>query len=234
MSTIVLATQNPGKVAELRSLLGGTGIHVLGLDDIQDTNPESQTDSFPEPEENGQTFLDNATIKAVAYAKATGRPCLADDSGLMIDAIGGWPGVLSSHYAFNGETDGLAGGMSRQQRDDHNIDRVLAELDEFEPEERSARFVCVMVLADASGTVIATSEGKFEGRIGLPVDHPHATPGDCVPRGGNGFGYDPIFLVAPDFIHTSAELDAASKNAVSHRGHAVRDMIGQIKTLDLG
>jgi len=225
MSTIVLATQNPGKVAELRSLLGGTGIHILGLSDIED--------SFPEPEENGDTFIENATIKAIAYAKATGRPCLADDSGLVVDAISGRPGVISSHYAFNGETEGQAAGMSRQQRDDHNMDRVLAELDEFEPDERTARFVCVMVLADADGSVLATSEGKFEGRIGLPVDHPHATPSDSVPRGCNGFGYDPIFLVGPDFIQTSAELDSEAKNAVSHRGDAVRAMIEQIKTLNL-
>ncbi len=225
MSTIVLATQNPGKVAELRSLLSGTGIHILGLGDIED--------SFPEPEENGDTFLDNATIKAIAYAKATGRPCLADDSGLIVDAIGGRPGVISSHYAFDGETEGQAAGMSRQQRDDHNIDRVLSELDEFEPSERSARFVCVMVLADSDGSILATSEGKFEGRIGLPVDHPHVTPSDSVPRGPNGFGYDPIFLVGPDYIKTSAELDSAAKNAVSHRGDAVRGMIEQIKTLSI-
>ena len=223
MSTIVLATQNPGKVAELRALLGGSQIHILGLGDIED--------SFPEPEENGDTFLDNATIKAVAYAKATGRPCLADDSGLVIDAIGGRPGVISSHYAFDGEIDEQAARLSRQQRDVRNIDRVLAELDEFEPEERTARFVCVMVLADSDGSILATSEGKFEGRIGLPIDHPHATPSDSVPRGSNGFGYDPIFLVGPDFIQTSAELDSKAKNAISHRGQAVRDMIEQIKTL---
>jgi len=225
MSTIALATQNPGKIAELRSLLGGLNIHIIGLSDIED--------SFPEPEENGDTFLDNATIKAIEYAKATGRPCLADDSGLVIDAIGGRPGVISSHYAFDGETDGRAAEMTRQQRDDHNIDRVLAELDEFEPEERTARFVCVMVLADSDGSILATSEGKFEGRIGLPVDHPHATPSDSVPRGHNGFGYDPIFLVAPDYIQTSAELDSDAKNTISHRGNAVRDMIEQIKTLNL-
>jgi XTP/dITP diphosphohydrolase len=158
---------------------------------------------------------------------------LADDSGLVIDALGGRPGVISSHYAFDGETKGRAAGMSREQRDEHNIDRVLAELDPVDLKDRSARFVCVMVLADADGTVIAASEGKFEGRIGLPVDHPHVTPSDSVPRGHNGFGYDPIFLVAPDYIQTSAELDSAAKNAISHRGQAVRGMIEQIKTLSI-
>ncbi len=225
MSTIVLATQNPGKVTELRSLLGGSQIHILGLGDIEE--------SFPEPEENGDTFLDNATIKAVAYAKATGRPCLADDSGLVVDALGGRPGVISSHYAFDGETDGRAAMLTRQQRDEQNLDRVLAELEMVDFEDRTARFVCVMVLADADGTILASSEGKFEGRIGLSLGDPHGSPCDCVPRGSCGFGYDPIFLVGPDFIRTSAELDPAEKNAISHRGQAVRDMIEQIKTLPL-
>jgi len=221
MTTIILATQNPGKVSELRSLLGGSQIHILGLSDLED--------SFPEPDETGETFLDNATIKAVEYAKLTGRPCLADDSGLVVDALGGKPGVISSHYAFDGQADGPAAELSREQRDSKNLDRVLDELELVDLEDRSARFVCVMVLADPDGSILATSEGTFEGRIGLPVDHPHTTPTDSVPRGHNGFGYDPIFLVAPDFIQTSAELSASAKNAVSHRGHAVREMIRQIQ-----
>ncbi|MBO6514465.1 MAG: RdgB/HAM1 family non-canonical purine NTP pyrophosphatase [Phycisphaerales bacterium] len=225
MSTIVLATQNPGKVAELRSLLQDSSIEILGLSDL--------SDSFPEPDETGQTFLENATIKAQEYAKLTGKHCLADDSGLMIDAIGGRPGVISSHYAFNGETDGRAAALSRQQRDEHNIDRVLAELDGVELEDRSARFVCVMVLADPSGEVIATSEGTFEGRIGFPIDEPNAIPSETVPRGDHGFGYDPIFLVHPDYLQTSAELEPAEKNAISHRGAAVRAMIEHIKGLAL-
>jgi XTP/dITP diphosphohydrolase len=225
MTSIVLATQNPGKVAELRSLLGGSQIHILGLSDLED--------SFPEPDETGETFLDNATIKAVEYAKLTGRPSLADDSGLVVDALGDKPGVISSHYAFDGQAGGPAAELSREQRDSKNLDRVLDELDPVELEDRSARFVCVMVLADPDGSILATSEGTFEGRIGLPFEHPHATPSDSVPRGHNGFGYDPIFLVAPEFIQTSAELSASAKNAVSHRGNAVRAMIEQIKKLPL-
>lgn len=225
MSTIVLATQNPGKVQELQTLLNGSGIRVIGLADLDQ--------SFPEPVEDGQTFIDNATIKAVTYAKATGMLCLADDSGLEIDAIGGRPGVISSHYAFDGETEGRAAEMTRAQRDLSNIDRILAELDEVDFEDRAARFICVMVLADPDGTILATSEGIFEGRIGLPVDHPHCTPADAVPRGSNGFGYDPIFLVAPEYIQTSAELESSDKNAISHRGAAVRSMIDQIKSLKI-
>ncbi len=225
MSTIVLATQNPGKVGELRSLLEGSSIQILGLSDLND--------SFPEPDETGETFLENATIKAVEYARLTGMHCLADDSGLMIDALGGRPGVISSHYAFNGDAEGRAAMMTRQQRDDHNIDRVLAELDGVPLDERTARFVCVMVLADPEGKVIASSEGAFEGRIGFPIDEPGAIPSETVPRGDHGFGYDPIFLVHPEYLQTSAELDASEKNAISHRGEAVRAMIEQIKALSL-
>lgn len=225
MSTIVLATQNPGKVGELRSLLQDSPIEILGLSDLND--------SFPEPDETGQTFIENATIKAVQYAKLTGKHCLADDSGLMIDALGGRPGVISSHYAFDGVAEGRAAEMTRQQRDEHNIDRVLAELDGIPLEERSARFVCVMVLADPDGKVIASSEGTFEGRIGFPIDEPNTIPSETVPRGEHGFGYDPIFLVHPNYLQTSAELDADEKNAISHRGEAVRAMIEQISTLSL-
>ena len=225
MSTIVLATQNPGKVDELRALLGGSSIHILGLNELEN--------QFPEPEETGTTFLENATIKAVAYAKATGRVCLADDSGLEIDALGGKPGVISSHYAFDGQVDGRAAEMTRRQRDEHNIDRVLAEMELVDFEDRSARFVCAMVLADPDGSILATSQRTFEGRIGLTCDDPHAAPCDCVPRGSNGFGYDPIFLVAPEYMQTSAELDTQTKNQISHRGQAVRDMIEQIKGMNL-
>lgn len=225
MSTIVLATQNPGKVGELRTLLQDSTIQILGLSDLND--------SFPEPDETGQTFIENATIKAVDYAKLTGMHCLADDSGLMIDALGGRPGVISSHYAFDGVVEGRASELTRHQRDEHNIDRVLAELDGVPLEERAARFVCVMVLADPDGKVVASSEGTFEGRIGFSVDEPGAIPSETVPRGQHGFGYDPIFLVHPDYLQTSAELDSSSKNAISHRGDAVRAMIEQIKALSL-
>lgn len=225
MSTIVLATQNPGKVSELRSMLDGSGIEIIGLDDLEQ--------SFPEPIEDGRTFIENATIKAIAYAKLTGKPCLADDSGLEIDALDGKPGVVSSHYAFDGDAEGEAADLTRQQRDDLNIDRVLKELDPIEPQKRTARFACVMVLADPDGNILATSEGRFEGRIGVPFDHPQCTPADSVPRGSNGFGYDPIFLVAEEYIYTSAELEPEHKNKISHRGHAVRSMIELIKDLQL-
>jgi XTP/dITP diphosphohydrolase len=210
LDRLVLATQNPGKVAELAGLLAPAGVRVLGLADLPGP--------FPEPDETGDTFDANATIKAIAYAAATGLPCIADDSGLVVDALDGAPGVISSHYA----TDGRPDERTREQRDHANNARILRELDGVPPERRAARFVCVMVLADANGHVLALIRGSFEGRIGTPPD---------VPRGSNGFGYDPLFLVAPHFTRTSAELAKAEKNALSHRGAASRAMLDQLTHL---
>ncbi|MEM8756491.1 MAG: non-canonical purine NTP pyrophosphatase [Planctomycetota bacterium] len=207
---IVLATANPKKVGELRAILAAIGMEIESLAD--------RAGSTTEPEENGTTFEANAAIKAVGYAAQTGRWCLADDSGLEIDALGGAPGVISSHYS----TDGVETGMTRAERDAANNARVLRELDGVAADARTARFVCVMTLASPAGDVIASSRGTFEGAIGLPGD---------VPRGRNGFGYDPLFLVAPDLAITSAELDAASKNALSHRGEAARSIADQIARL---
>ena len=212
MPTIVFATQNPGKVRELQSLLVGSGVDFIGLDSFEQ--------DFPEPPEDGETFLANATIKARAYAQATGMHCLADDSGLIIDALGGKPGVISSHYAFDGDEIGEAATMTRAQRDELNCQRVLRELEGVADEDRSARFTCTMVLADPSGKVLATTVGAFEGRIGQIGE---------VPKGDNGFGYDPLFLVGPGFERTSAQMDPGEKNAMSHRGKAVGAMIEAIQ-----
>lgn len=213
MPELVLATQNPGKLTELRDLLAPLGWSVLGLGDTGEIPPE--------PDETGTTFEANAAIKARAYAAHTGRLCLADDSGLAVDALGGRPGVISSHYAFDGRTDGEAAALTREQRDQRNNTKLLADLEDVPPGQRTARFVCTMVLASPSG-VLHTTTGAFEGRIGLPGD---------VPRGPGGFGYDPLFLVPPDFACTSAELTKAEKNARSHRGAAVRAMIDFLRTL---
>ncbi|MEL7485213.1 MAG: non-canonical purine NTP pyrophosphatase, partial [Planctomycetota bacterium] len=156
--------------------------------------------------------------KAVEYAKQTGRVCLADDSGLEVDALGGAPGVISSHYC----TDGKETGMTRDERDAANNDKLLMELGDRSLAGRAARFVCVMVLATPTGEILGTTRGTFEGAIGLRSD---------VPRGINGFGYDPLFLVAPDFKHTSAELDSDTKNALSHRGRAARAMAEKIAAM---
>ncbi len=204
MDPIVLATANPHKVEELRAIFAEAGVPVIGLMDLPGR------ERLVEPVEHGATFEENARIKTVSYARQTGRVCIADDSGLEVDALGGAPGVISSHYSTHGKETGL----SRAERDAANNQRLLKELEGAPTERRAARFVCVMVLAGTEG-IKATSRGTLEGRIGVPGE---------VPRGGHGFGYDPLFLVAPDFSRTSAELSPEEKNRLSHRGTAARAM----------
>lgn len=400
MDEFVIATGNPHKVEELRAILAGIGVRILGLADLEAMGEGP----FAEPAETGSTFEANATIKALSYAEQTGRACLADDSGLEIDALAGRPGVISSHYC----TDGREVGHSREERDRLNNDRVLREMEGVVEQERGARFVCVMVLAEGAkratesrnggggilppfgpgprqsgdlphwevphGTYFVTfrlAEGMLsmrerhvvldacchwhEKRIWLHVcvvmpDHVHmifrfiegeragalsslihsiksssakgvnalrgtsgkvwqqeyfdrfmrtgretreaiayvelnpvrsglvekpfdypllwcqplgqgpsrrleaaapATPvrilatvrgcfegrigkrGD-VPRGSNGFGYDPLFLVGPEFTRTSAEMSSAEKNAVSHRARAGARMADEIRRIARG
>lgn len=214
MHTVVFASQNPGKIRELQALTADQDIEIIGLCDLG--RP------FDEPIEDGETFLANATIKAVQYAKETGLHCLADDSGLIVDALDGKPGVISSHYAFNGDTEGEAAGLSRQQRDDRNNARLMQDLEGVPDADRTARFTCTMVLASPSGQVLAHTKGEFEGRIGQPGE---------VPRGDNGFGYDPLFLVAPEFTRTSAQLSPEEKNGMSHRAKAVGEMMGMLASV---
>jgi XTP/dITP diphosphohydrolase len=209
-AAIVIATGNPHKVEELSAMLHVPGISFVGLKD-QPGYP------FDEPHETGTTFEQNAKIKALAYATVTGQWCLADDSGLEVDALGGKPGVISSHYA----TDGREEGHDRATRDAMNNERLLRELTGVEPERRTARFVCVMALA-RPGELLASSRGTFEGRIGLPGQ---------VPRGSNGFGYDPLFLVGPNHDRTGSELLPAQKNAVSHRARSAQRMQQMIAML---
>lgn len=207
MPPITIATANPGKVAELRPVFAELGIEVVGLTDLDTPTTE--------PAETGDTFESNATIKAISYAKQTGTLCLADDSGLEVDALDGAPGVISSHY----NTDGKDDPRPRAERDAANNERLLRELADVPAEARSARFVCVMVLANSDGAVLAASRGAFEGRIGME------------PRGENGFGYDPLFLVAPDLARTSAEIAVGEKNAISHRAKAAQQMADAIVAL---
>jgi XTP/dITP diphosphohydrolase len=225
---IVIATGNPHKVEELRAIFAAHQIPVVGLNDLPGH------ESFHEPDEPGATFEENARIKALSYAAQTGRLCLADDSGLEVDALRGAPGVISSHYA----ADGRDTGASRAARDAANNARLLRELEGVPEGHRAARFVCVMCLAAPSNRsheshrshetnsgqspILATSRGTFEGRIGLFGD---------VPRGTNGFGYDPLFLLPAPDPRTSAELSPQEKNARSHRGAAARAMADQIRRL---
>ena len=199
---LLFATSNPHKIEEVRAILSPHGIDVVGLDSL----PQQP----PEPVEDGATFEDNACIKAIAYARATVQMCLADDSGLEVDALGGRPGVHSARYAGIGET--------RERRDAANNARLLRELKNVPFEQRTARFVCAMCLADAQGKILAQTRGTFEGLI---IDQP---------RGTNGFGYDPL-LYLPDRQCTGAQLSPVEKNARSHRGEAARKMIQQIRHL---
>jgi XTP/dITP diphosphohydrolase len=212
---IVLATGNPHKVEELRAIVSqAAGVEIVGLGDCGVVTSE--------PAETGATFDENCAIKACSYAEQVGALCLADDSGLEIDRLRGKPGVISSHYASNG----VETGASRAERDAANNARVLRELEGVAMEDRGARFVCVMKLAapsnslKACSTVIMTTQGAFHGRIGIPP---------AVPRGEHGFGYDPLFLVAPDFTRTGAELSPSDKNARSHRALAAKAMAAWIE-----
>lgn len=215
MGPLLLATANPHKVDELRAIFAAAipDLELKSLDQLPGGPP-------PEPLETGDTFEANASIKARAYAQASGLACLADDSGLEIDALQGRPGVISSHY----NSDGREVGMTRAQRDEANNRRVLHELRDVPLHLRSARFVCVMALCTSadSGLSLSLCRGTFEGRIGLPGE---------VPRGTHGFGYDPIFLVAPEYTRTGAELEPAEKNLASHRANAAKLMVTRLASL---
>lgn len=205
---LVIATGNPHKVSELRAVFAEHGVNVIGLSDVPVT--------FQEPHETGRTFEENAAIKARGYAAQSGLWCLADDSGLEVDALAGAPGVISSHYS----TGGVETGLDRAARDEANNAFLLRKLDGVPPAQRRARFVCVMCVSDPAGQVRLTSRGTFEGRIGLPGE---------VPRGAHGFGYDPLFVI--DDGRTSAELAPEEKNQRSHRGAAARDMARRLQSL---
>ncbi|MBB6050886.1 RdgB/HAM1 family non-canonical purine NTP pyrophosphatase [Armatimonas rosea] len=151
-------------------------------------------DDAPDPEETGATFLENARIKALSAAQHTGLPALADDSGICIDALDGAPGVHSARWVA----------------EENWIPTVLEKLAGKVDDERSARYVCVLSLMTPDGSIVAEAEGTFEGRIA------------DGPRGTNGFGYDPIFLVPPDYAQTVGEISAEEKHARSHRGVAAR------------
>ena len=184
MTTVVLATHNPHKVAELQRILDGLPVELVSGREID----------LPDVEETGDTFAENALLKARACTEATGLPAIADDSGLVVDALGGEPGVRSARYA------------GRHGDDQANLDLVLERLDRSP--DRSARFVCVAALTLPGGRQI-TEVGVMEGALTFS------------PRGDGGFGYDPIF-VAQGEQRTNAELSPDEKDAISHRGAAFR------------
>ena len=192
MRQVVLATRNPGKVLELRRILDAAGlaIELLGMDAFPDV---------PDVVESGATFVDNALLKARAVYEATGIVSVADDSGLVVDALNGMPGVLSARWA------------GRHGDDQANLDLVLAQTSDVPDDRRGAAFICAAAAVGPDGFE-AVAEGLMEGTL------------IREPRGGNGFGYDPIFV--PYGLNvTSAEMSAADKDAISHRGDAFRALV---------
>lgn len=189
MIKITIATSNPHKLAEINAI---------------NKNPEIVFDIISKdfnPEENGKTFLENAQIKATEAAKITKTYCLADDSGLCVDALEGEPGIYSARYADSQE---------------EKIQKILKQLKTVPYEFRGARFVCAMVLVDKNGEILKTTTGNVFGYI------------DDTPKGTNGFGYDPIFLV-PEYDKTIAQLSEETKNTISHRAKALKSMLNYIE-----
>ncbi|MCL4078757.1 XTP/dITP diphosphatase [Coriobacteriia bacterium Es71-Z0120] len=186
---VVVASTNEGKVREIRHVLEPLGWDVVRAADL---GAEAL-----EVEETGSTFLENALLKARAYAEHFGCVALADDSGLEVDALGGAPGVRSARYAGEPSDDAA------------NNAKLLAELADVPAGERTARFRCVVALVWPDGRVLA-ADGVCEGAIGFE------------PRGSGGFGYDPLFWPAAAPGRTMAELSPAEKSAISHRGSALR------------
>lgn len=212
---LLAATGNPGKAQEIRDLLAGLDVEILTLADLEGLWRTEALGGLPasadEHEisrrfesleramaETADTFAGNAAIKARGARNITGLPALADDSGLVVDALGGAPGVYSARYA-GGHGD-----------DEANNRLLLANLEGVPEERRTARFVAAIVLALPDGREF-TAEGTCEGRIGW------------APKGEGGFGYDPLFILAGD-RRTTAELPREEKNRISHRGKALQAM----------
>jgi len=208
LGEIIVATGNPHKLEEVSRVLASIGVRAVSLRDV--TLPDcSVAAEAPEPEEHARTFMGNARIKACYYAALTDRVCLADDSGLEVDALGGEPGVRSARYAGD---DG-----DRATRDKANNEKLIAKLRGIPEEERAARFVCAMCVARPDGEIVAEASGTFEG-VAI-----------TEPRGGNGFGYDPLLETADG--RTAAELSPDEKDARSHRGEATRAIAAKLAEL---
>ncbi|MBQ3336300.1 MAG: RdgB/HAM1 family non-canonical purine NTP pyrophosphatase [Selenomonadaceae bacterium] len=195
MKKIVLASKNSDKVKEMRLVLKDLPLEILSLADFADV---------PDAVEDGSTFEENALIKAKFFREQTGLACLADDSGLEVDALGGLPGVHSARFAGY-HADDLT-----------NNQKLLDELKKIGADESAADYRCALAFVDTDGTVLL-SEGKILGKI------------KTVARGTGGFGYDPYFYL--DDEHTMAQLPVDEKNKISHRGAALKEMILKLKEI---
>lgn len=185
---ILIATHNKHKLTEMARILAPMGYEVVTDTDIGI--------NLTDVEETGTTFMENARIKAESGCKESGLICIADDSGLCVDALGGAPGVYSARYS------GVHGD------DESNIIKLLDELKDIPDEKRTAYFQCSICVSFPDGTEV-TAEGKCEGKIGYEK------------RGNNGFGYDPVFMVGDKSF---AELTSDEKDAISHRGNALKEL----------
>jgi XTP/dITP diphosphohydrolase len=195
MKRIVVASNNPGKLREIGTLLQGLALAAV---------PQGEL-GIAEAEEPHDTFLENALAKARHASRASGLPALADDSGLCVEALGGEPGVHSAYFA------GREG--SREERDARNNAKLLREL----RDDRHAYYACVIVLLRSAGDPLPLiAHGIWRGEIAR------------APRGRNGFGYDPLFLL-PALDKTAAELDPADKNRISHRGQALAQLLASLR-----
>ena len=187
---ILLATSNPGKLREYRELAAGTTLEIEPLPNFRD---------FPAFDESAPTFAENSAGKALNYSRFTSEIVLADDSGLVVPALGGAPGVLSARYAGPNATGADC------------VRKLLGEMAKKAGDERRARFVCVITIA-RHGRAVGIVSDRAEGIIA------------SEPRGSGGFGYDPIFCF-PDGLRTYAEASAGEKNLASHRGRAFRRLM---------
>ncbi len=185
---IIIASHNKHKLAEMARILEPMGYEVVTDRDLGI--------ELTEAEETGETFLENARIKAQSGCRESGLPCIADDSGLCVDALGGEPGVYSARYS------------GEHGNDAENNEKLLFNLKDVPDEKRTARFVCSICVCFPDGSEI-TAEGACEGKIGYGY------------RGNNGFGYDPLFMVGDKSF---AELSAEEKDAISHRGNALKNL----------
>lgn len=196
---LLVASRNAKKLAELRRVLDRaqvSGIDLVGLDEV---------DEYPETPETGATFEENALIKARDGAAATGLPCVADDSGIAVDALNGMPGVLSARWS------------GRHGQDEANTALVLAQLSDVPDDRRGAAFVsaCALVLPDGRETVV---RGEWRGTVARER------------AGSGGFGYDPVFVPEGSAV-SAAEMTPEQKDAASHRGTALRELLPQIAAL---
>jgi XTP/dITP diphosphohydrolase len=197
--SVVVATRNPGKVAELRRILEPYDVDLVDLGAFPDA---------PDVAETGDSFAANALLKAHAVAEATGLVAIADDSGLAVDALNGMPGIFSARWS------------GRHGDDEANLQLVLAQLTDVPDERRGAAFICAAAAASPDGRDLVV-EGRMAGSL------------IRAPRGSNGFGYDPVFVPVDD-DRTTAEMSAAEKDAISHRGQAFRALAPRLAELLAG